>query len=103
MLARIVLWVIFAVCAAMIVAFLSGQGANLIAGYNSATEAEKETVNERKLLRVMGGGMLVATLVIFVLALLGGAAPMVLVCVSTAVIAVDSVAMAYLANTKCKK
>ena len=102
MLARIVLWVIFAVCAAMTVAFLSGHGANLIAGYNTATDAEKETVNERKLLRAMGGG-LVATLVIFVLALLGGAAPMVLVCVSTAVIAVDSVAMVYLANTKCKK
>ena len=47
--------------------------------------------------------MLVATLIIFVLALLGGAAPIVLVCVSTAVIAVDSVATAYLANTKCKK
>lgn len=103
MLARIVLWVIFAVFSAMTVAFLSGHGANLIAGYNTATEAEKETVNERKLLRAMGGGMLVATLVIFVLALMGGAAPMALVCVSTAVIAVDSVAMAYLANTKCKK
>lgn len=87
----------------MTIAFLSGHGANLIAGYNTATDAEKETVNERKLLRVMGGGMLVATLVIFVLALLGGATPIVLVCVSTAVIAVDSVATAYLANTKCKK
>ena len=75
MLARIVLWVIFAVCAAMTVAFLSGHGANLIAGYITATGAEKETVNARELLRVMGGGMLVATLVIFVLALLGGAAP----------------------------
>ena len=53
MLARIVLWVIFAVCAAMTVAFLSGHGANLIAGYNTATEAEKETVNERKLLQIL--------------------------------------------------
>ena len=39
MLARIVLWVIFAVFSAMTVAFLSGHGANLIAGYNTATEA----------------------------------------------------------------
>lgn len=103
MFARIMLWVIFAAFAAMTVAFLSGHGASLIAGYNTATEAERETVDEKKLLRVMGGGMLVATLVIFVLALLGERVPTAFVYAAIAIIGVDCAAMVYLANTKCKK
>ncbi len=103
MFARIMLWVIFAAFAAMTVAFLSGHGASLIAGYNTATEAERETVDEKKLLRVMGGGMLVATLVIFVLALLGERVPTAFVYVTIVIIGVDCAAMGYLANTRCKK
>jgi uncharacterized membrane protein len=103
MLARIVLWVIFAAFAAMTIAFLSGHGASLVAGYNTATDAEKEAVDEKKLLRVVGVGMLVATVVLLVLALLGEATPMAFVCVAIAIVGVDCAAMVYLANTKCKK
>lgn len=103
MFARIVLWVIFAAFATMTVAFLSGHGASLVAGYNTATEAEKGTVDEKKLLRVLGVGMLVATVVLLVLALLGEATPIAFVCVAIVIIGVDCTAIVYLANTKCKK
>ena len=103
MFARIVLWAIFAASAIMTVTFLSGRGASLVAGYNTATEAEREAVDERKLLRVMGVGMLVVTVVLLVLALLGEATPIAFVCVAIAIVGVDCAVMVYLANTKCKK
>lgn len=103
MFARIVLWVTFAALATMTITFLSGHGASLIAGYNTATEAEKRTVDEKKLLRVMGVGMLVVTVVIFVFALLEERVPTAFVYVTIAIMGVDCAAMIYLANTKCKK
>lgn len=60
-------------------------------------------MDEKKLLRVMGVGMLVATAVIFVFALLGERVPTAFVYVAIVIMGVDCAAIIYLANTKCKK
>ncbi len=60
---RIILWsltAIFGICS--LHTFISGHGAALIAGYNTMTEDEKETIDEKNCF-VMG--MLISALVLF--------------------------------------
>lgn len=105
MFARITMWILVAVFGIITVVFLSGHGTSLIAGYNTATEKERETVDEKKLCRVLGVCMLVCTIVSLVLALLllEGDVPTPIAYVAIAVIVVDCIVTVYLANTKCKK
>ena len=57
------LFIVFLVIVALFVAlgiiFASGKGANLIAGYNTASRKEKEKIDEKKLLKTMSVFMFV--------------------------------------------
>lgn len=53
----------------MSIVLLMGKGAFLIAGYNTASKAEKAKYDEKKLCRIMGFGMLFMTIGLFILAL----------------------------------
>lgn len=58
MIGVIITGVLCALCLILSIVLLSGHGALLIAGYNTATEKEKAEYNEKKLCRATGGFML---------------------------------------------
>ena len=57
------LWIVFLTIAALFIAlgivFAFGKGASLIAGYNTASRKEKESTDEKKLLKAMSVFMFV--------------------------------------------
>lgn len=82
---------------------MSGHGANLIAGYNTAPGKVKEKYDEKKLGRVIGGGLLaIAFLLPF--AVLGQAfLPAWVAYAFLGFIIADCIVMIILANMICKK
>lgn len=61
---------VFAVFVLITILFLTGHGANLIAGYNTTSPQKREKYNEKKLCWVVGMGMLVITLLILIMAII---------------------------------
>lgn len=98
-----ILWAVFIVFAAASIALLSGHGANLIAGYNTASEEEKNKYNTQKLCRVTGAGMAVITMLILVMAVGEAVLPASFAYIFLAITIIDCVAVIVLANTICKK
>lgn len=96
-------WVLFAVFALITVLLLSGRGANLIAGYNTASPEEKKKYNAKRLCRVMGTGMAVITVFILVMAVGEDILPAETASVFGVITVADIVVMMVLANTICKK
>ena len=83
---------------------LSGHGAISIAGFNTMTEDEKKTIDEKKLCFVGGIGGLISALVLFFMALVGPKnITNTTAIIAGSIIAIDAVVMVYIANTKCKK
>lgn len=62
--------VIAGVLAVISVVLLSGHGAGFLAGYNTASPAERARVNASKLARIMGGAVLVCAIYAAAVALL---------------------------------
>lgn len=56
-------WGLVGLFAVISIAFFMGKGSFLIAGYNTASKQEKEKYDEKKLLRVMGGGLGIITII----------------------------------------
>lgn len=98
-----IVWIVFVVLVTISAVLLSGHGANLIAGYNMAPRKVKEKYDEKKLGRVIGGGLLaIAFLLPF--AVLGQALlPAWVAYAFLGFIIADSIVMIILANTICKK
>ena len=65
-----ILWIVFALFLVLSLLFLSGHGAFLIGGYNTASDDEKEKYDEKRLCRLMGVCASFGTLSFLVLALL---------------------------------
>lgn len=98
-----IIWVVGVVFAVISIVLLSGHGANLIAGYNTATKEEKAKVDEKKLCRVIGIGMSIITLLILITGLFEAVLPASFAYVILGVILGDCAVMIILANTICKK
>ena len=98
-----VLWIVVALFAILSAVLLSGHGANLIAGYNTASEAEKKRYDEKKLCRILGAGMALITVLLLVSTLLMDALPAWFGYVQAGIILADCVTILILANTVCKK
>ena len=62
-----VIWVVGIILVIFSIILLTGHGANLIAGYNTASKEEKDKYNAKKLSRVVGSGMAVITGLVFVM------------------------------------
>ena len=62
-----IMWVAFVILALMSIVLLTGRGAGLIAGYNTASKSEKSKYDEKKLCRVTGAGMSVITVLVLVI------------------------------------
>lgn len=80
---------------------LSGRGAFLIAGYNTASPEEKAPYDEKKLCRVTGIGLLVCGIPMLLWAVLGENAPSWFIAALMIVTLLDVVVMIWLTNTKC--
>ena len=98
-----IIWIVFAAFAIISIILLSGHGANMIAGYNSASKEEKNRFNEKKLCRVVGGGLSVITVLIFIMAIGESVLPASFSNVFIVVVAVDCAAIIVLSNTVCRR
>lgn len=85
------------------IVFLTGNGAGLIAGYNTADSSEKSKYDEKKMCRVMGAGMSVITVLLYVMAIWSAVLPASFSYVFIGVVIADCVVMIVLLNTICKK
>ena len=95
-------WVIIGLFAVYSVVALAGHGANLIAGYNTATEEEKKKYDKKKLSRVVGAGFAFLTVILFVMFMWETVIPIGLAYVLFALIAIDIIVMLILMATICK-
>ena len=104
MLYSVIAWSLTAILGIWSIVLLSGHGAISIAGYNTMTEDEKKTIDEKKLCFVLGICTLISALVLFFMAMLGSKnITNTTAIIAGSIIAIDAVVMVYIANTKCKK
>ncbi len=82
---------------------ISGRGANLIAGYNTASREEKNRYDTKKLCRGVGIGMSLITLMIFIMAIWETVLPAYFSTVFLVITVVDCTTIIVLSNTICKK
>ena len=99
----IILWSLTAILGICSLILLSGHGAALIAGYNTMTEDEKKTIDEKKLCFVMGISTSVCALTMLYMAVLYPNITNTTAIIAGSIIAIDAAAAVYIANTKCKK
>lgn len=71
----VIMWVVFVIFLILSVVLLSGRGGFLISGYNTADLEKKAKYNEKKLCRVTGTGILVITIMLFIMAVFGDTLP----------------------------
>ena len=62
-----IIWVTFSILAFMSIVLLTGHGAGLISGYNTASKDEKKKYDKKRLCRVCGAGMLLITVMVLVM------------------------------------
>ena len=98
-----VIWVSGIILAIFSIILLTGHGANLIAGYNTASKEEKDKYNAKKLSRVAGSGMAVITGLVFVMGIFENVLPASFATIFLIIVLIDIVIMLVIANTVCKK
>lgn len=98
-----VVWAGFIVILIFTIILLSGRGAWLIAGYNTASKEEKAEYDEKKLCRVTGIGMAVIAILILVMGLFEDMLPASFAFISLGIIIVDCIVTIIVINTVCKK
>ena len=103
MLSSIILWSLTAILGIWSLVLLSGHGAISIAGYNTMTEDEKKTIDEKKLCFVMGISMSVCALTMLYMAVLSPNITITTTIIASSIITIDMIVTIYMANTKCEK
>ena len=96
-------WIAFIILSILSVVLSSGHGSWLIAGYNTASQEEKEKYNEKKLCRIIGIGMSVIAILLLIMVLLENILPAFFVYVSLGIVLIDIVAIIISCNKGCKK
>lgn len=99
----VLLWIIIGLFAILSIVLLTGHGANLIAGYNTAGKKEKQKYDEKKLCRVTGAGMAVITALLLVSVLFMETLPAWFGYLSGGIVLAVCAAIIILTNTICKK
>lgn len=98
-----IVWAVFAALVAISAVLLSGHGTNLIAGYNTASQKEKEKYDEKKLCRVIGGGLLAIAFLFPFAVLRQKLLPAWVSYAYLVFVIADCIVMIILANTICRK
>lgn len=103
MLSSVILWSLTAILGIWSLILLSGHGAASIAGFNTMTEDEKKTIDEKKLCFVAGISMSVCALTMLYMAVLNPNITITTTIIASSIITIDMIVTIYIANTKCKK
>lgn len=103
MLSSVILWSLTAIFGIWSLILLSGHGAASIAGYNTMTEDEKKTIDEKKLCFVTGISLSVCALTMLYMAVLYPNITNTTAIIAGSIIAIDAAVTVYIGNTKCKK
>lgn len=104
MLSSVIWWSLTAIFGIWSLILLSGHGAASIAGFNTMTEDEKKTYDEKKLCFVTGICMLISALILFFMAMLGSKnITNTTAIIAGSIIAIDAAVTVYIENTKCKR
>ena len=103
MTSSIIFWTLTAILGIWSLVLLSGHGAASIAGYNTMTEDEKKTIDEKKLCFVLGICMFVCALTMLYMAVLSSNITIATTIIASSIITIDLVVSIYIANTKCNK
>lgn len=98
-----IIWIEGILFAIISIILISGHGANLIAGYNTASREEKNRYDTKKLCRGVGIGMSLITLMIFIMAIWETVLPAYFSTVFLVITVVDCTTIIVLSNTICKK
>lgn len=98
----IIEWSMAALFAVLSIILLSGRGAFLIAGYNTASKAERAMYDEKKLCRVMGSGMGAIAILMSIVASFGYDKSTWTIALMSVGIIVIVIVMLILCNTICK-
>lgn len=98
-----VIWVVGIILAIFSIILLTGHGANLIAGYNTASKEEKDKYDAKKLCRVIGSGMAIIAVLVFVMGIFENVLPASFATIFLIIVIIDIVIMLVIANTVCKK
>ena len=103
MLYSVISWSLTAILGIWSLVLLSGHGAISIAGYNTMTEDEKKTIDEKKLCFVMGISTSVCALTMLYMAVLSPNITITTTIIASSIITIDMIVTIYIANTKCEK
>lgn len=95
--------VMIALFAVLSVFLLLGKGSWLLAGYNTASEKEKQKYNEKRLCRVCGGGMAFVTVLLLIMERYEDVLPASSAHMFGMAVFIDCIVMCVLANTICRK
>lgn len=98
-----VIWIVFLILALLSLVLLTGHGANLIAGYNTASKEEKSKYDEKKLCRVTGAGLSFVAILTLIMGVGEEVLPASFAYVSVGLILLDCVVMMILMKTRCRK
>ena len=98
-----IVWAVVIVIAILSAALLSGHGSWLIAGYNTASEKEREKYDKKKLCRTVGAGLAVADVIILIMELFENVLPASFAGIAAMLIFTDCFVMIILGNTTCRK
>ena len=98
-----VIWVVGIILAILNIILITGHGANLIAGYNTASKEEKDKYDAKKLSRVVGSGMAIIAVLVFVMGIFENVLPASFAAISLIIVMIDIVIMLVITNTVCNK
>ena len=96
-------WIAFLVITIISIVLISGRGSWMISGYNTASKEEKAKYDENKLCRITGTGLLIISLLIFIMLLFEKMLPANFIYLSIIIILSDCAAIIIAGNTICKK
>ena len=98
-----IIWIFGILFAIISAVLISGHGENLIAGYNTAGREEKNKYDTKKLCMVVGTGIAIITLMIFIMAIWEAVLPAFFSTVFFVITVIDCIVIIVLSNTDCKK
>lgn len=98
-----VIWIVFAVFAVTTAVLLTGHGAGLISGYNTASAEKKARYDLEKLCRVNGIGTLIITILVLISAIGLDFLPAWFAYVCLGISFADGIAVTVLSKTFCRR
>lgn len=98
-----VVWIVFVIFAVLSIVLISGHGSWVISGYNTASKAEKEKYDEKKLCRTMGIGMSIIAILALIMGVLENILPAFFIYIALGIILIDVAVIIILGNTLCRK